>query len=273
MPFFKTTDGLTLHYTDTGTGTPILCLPGLTRSTLDFDYMAPHLSGVRLICLDYRGRGKSDWAVDCHSYSVPQEAKDVLALMTHIGLERAAIIGTSRGGIIAMVLAAMAKQRLAGVFLNDIGPELDPTGWTKIEGYLGKPYSQKTQQDLAHALARAYPEFTDLPPGRWLAEAQNHSVQTEDGLQLTYDPRLRDAVLATFDGPQPDLWPLFDELAGLPLALLRGANSDLLSAETAQKMKERMPNMRLAEVPGRGHIPFLDEPASLTLLREWIADL
>ncbi len=133
MPEFLAADGTRLHFTDEGAGLPLLCLAGLTRNGRDFDHVAPHLAGVRLIRLDYRGRGQSDWA-DPATYTVAQEAADALALLDHLGIARAAILGTSRGGLIAMVLAATAKDRLTGVALNDIGPEIAPRGLEVIKG-------------------------------------------------------------------------------------------------------------------------------------------
>ncbi|MGB1035026.1 MAG: alpha/beta fold hydrolase, partial [Primorskyibacter sp.] len=123
MPYVTTTDGLSLYYTDTGSGIPVLCLSGLTRDHRDFSYVAPYLAppnrdGLRMICMDYRGRGKSDWT-DPATYTIPQEAQDAVTLMDHLGIDKAAILGTSRGGLIAMGLAAGARDRLLGVALND----------------------------------------------------------------------------------------------------------------------------------------------------------
>jgi pimeloyl-ACP methyl ester carboxylesterase len=269
MPIFQT-DGLSLHYTDEGAGVPVLCLSGLTRTGADFDYVIPHLPGIRLIRMDYRGRGQSDWA-DPATYSVPQEAKDVLALLDHLGLPRVAILGSSRGGLIAMWLAMVAKDRLLGVALNDIGPEISVSGLEVIKSYVGRNPPQKTWADAAEARARMMAGFVNVPKSRWLDEVKHHYDQTETDLIIRYDPRLRDAVLAA--DPSPDLWPLFDALAGLPLALIRGANSDLLSVETAQEMRRRRPDMLFADVPGRGHIPFLDEPESLAVLRSWLEQI
>lgn len=266
MPRFQT-DGLSLHYTDEGDGLPVLCLSGLTRTGADFDYVAPHLPGIRLIRLDYRGRGQSDWA-DPASYTVAQEAQDVLALLGHLGLSNVAILGSSRGGLIGMLLAMIAKDRLLGVALNDIGPEISVTGLEVIKSYVGRNPAQKTWGQAALTRAKIMTGFVDVPESRWLEEVKHHYDQTDSGLVIRYDPYLRDAVLAA--GPSPDLWPLFDALAGLPLALLRGANSDLLTVETALEMRRRRPDMDFAEVPGRGHIPFLDEPESLAVLRAWL---
>lgn len=268
---FTTTDGTTLHYTDHGTGVPVIALAGLTRNGTDFDHVAPHLD-CRLIRLDYRGRGQSDWA-DPATYTIPQEAQDTLALMDHLGLEKAAILGTSRGGLIAMVLAATAHQRLLGVALNDIGPEIADTGLDVIKNYIGKPPAQKTYAEAAAFRATHWTHFKGVPLDRWLAEVAQHYAETPDGLTLRYDPKLRDAVLAAGAQPTPDLWPLFDAMAGLPLALIRGANSDLLTPATATEMQRRRPDMIFADIPDRGHVPFLDEPGALAALATWLAHI
>jgi pimeloyl-ACP methyl ester carboxylesterase len=266
---FTAPDGARLAYADEGSGLPLLCLPGLTRTMGDFDYLRPHLPPLRLIRMDYRGRGQSQWT-GAATYTVPQEAQDALALLDHLGVDRAAILGTSRGGLIGMLLAALAKPRLIGIALNDIGPEIHRPGLTRIFDYVGRNPAPKTHAALADALPANMPGFTNVPPERWLAEARLHYTATETGLKITYDPTLREAFLAAFDGPPADLWPLFDACAGLPLALIRGANSDLLTAETAQEMRRRRPDLIFAEVPDRAHIPFLDEPQSLAALHGFL---
>jgi len=272
MPRFFARDGLGLHYLDEGEGLPLLCLTGLTRDTQDFDYVAPHLKGVRLIRMDYRGRGQSDWA-DPSTYTIPQEGQDALALLDHLGIDKAAVLGTSRGGLIAMVLAATAKDRLLGVALNDIGPDIAPAGLKVIEGYLGKNPSWKTMDEAVAKRAKVMAGFENVPESRWREEIAHLYHATPAGLRITYDPRLRDAVLGGGAQPVPDLWPLYDALKGLPLCAIRGANSDLLSPETFAEMKRRRPDMIAAEVPDRGHIPFLDEPEALNALDRWLGML
>ncbi|SHG88557.1 alpha/beta fold hydrolase [Marivita hallyeonensis] len=269
MPTFPTSDGLSLHYTDEGDGLPLVCLAGLTRDGRDFDFVAPHLSNVRLIRLDYRGRGQSDWA-DPSTYHIPVEGRDAVELMDHLGLEKAAILGTSRGGLIAMVMASVVKDRMLGVALNDIGPEIAPEGLEVIKDYLGRTPALRSHAEVAEARERVMTGFANVPKSRWMEEAQRLFHETEDGLALTYDPKLRDAVLNSGAEPAPDAWPLFDALAGLPLACIRGANSDLLAKSTFEEMKTRRPDMIAADVPDRGHIPFLDEPESLDALRRWL---
>jgi pimeloyl-ACP methyl ester carboxylesterase len=270
MPHFTTSDGLSLYYEDQGTGLPILCLPGLTRNARDFDFVAPHLAGHRVIRLDYRGRGKSDWAEDYSTYSIPREAQDVLELLAHLGLEQVAILGTSRGGLIAMVLAATAKDRLLGVALNDVGPELNMDGLTAIMGYLGLNPQVKTLAEFA-TLRAQLPGFANVPAQRWAQEATHNHVETPDGLQINYDPKLRDAVIEGMANAEtPDLWPLFGAIAPLPCAVIHGVNSDLLSPESVDKMAEAMPGLIVAHVPDRAHVPFLDEPEALAALKTWL---
>jgi pimeloyl-ACP methyl ester carboxylesterase len=274
MPHFQTSDGLSLYFEDQGAGLPVLCLSGLTRNARDFDFMAPHLQGIRLIRLDYRGRGQSDWAPDPLSYTVPREARDVLELLDHLGLERVAVIGTSRGGLIAMVLAAMAKDRLLGVALNDIGPELDPGGLDVIMGYLGRHPDAATLDDLAVMRKTAMEgNFPGVPLARWRQEVTHTHRETPDGVRINYDPGLRDAVMAAGATGAPDLWPLFDAIAPLPAAVIHGANSDLLTGETVAQMAARMPGLIVAHVPDRAHIPFLDEPEALDALRQWLEQM
>ncbi|WP_298260281.1 alpha/beta hydrolase [uncultured Litoreibacter sp.] len=272
MSKFTTADGTSLHFTDEGEGLPILCLAGLTRNATDFDYVAPHLDGVRLIRMDYRGRGQSDWA-DPSTYTIPQEGMDALALLDHLRVEKAAILGTSRGGIIAMGLAATVKDRLLGVCLNDIGPDIAQAGLEAIKDYLGRRPSFKTFEDATTQRAKLMAGFANIPKDRWREEAHKHYVEKPDGLDINYDPKLRDSVLSGPQNLNPDLWPFFDALDGLPLALLRGANSDLLTRETAAEMERRRPDMLSVEVQDRGHVPFLDEPESLLTIKAWVEEM
>lgn len=282
---FTTSDGLSLAYDDRGAGPPLLCLAGLTRNMADFDpVVAGFADRARVIRLDARGRGLSDHALDWRSYSLPREAQDVLELMDHLGLETASILGTSRGGLIAMTLAAGHADRLAGVFLVDIGPVIEQEGLAPIMEYIGRPPVWRTYAEAAAALPEAMaPRFAGVPEATWRAHAERLWSEGPQGLALRYDARLREAVLegaqdgsrdGSRDGARvgalPDLWPLFDALAGKPLGLIRGANSDLLSAQTAAEMRRRRPDMVFAEVPDRGHVPFLDEPESVAAIAAWL---
>jgi pimeloyl-ACP methyl ester carboxylesterase len=274
MHRFAASDGATIAFADTGEGLPLLCLSGLTRNATDFDYMLPHLPpGWRVIRMDYRGRGQSDWT-GAATYTVPREGRDALELLDHLGLARAAVLGTSRGGMIGMFLGAVAHDRLAGLCLNDVGPQLEWEGLARIKDYVGRNPAAKTVEAFARALPAGNPGMDNVPESRWLEEAQRHAQPDgKGGLRINYDPALRDSFLAAFEGAPPDLWPLFDACAGLPLALLRGANSDLLSPAVVAEMRARRPDLMFAEVPDRAHIPFLDEPVSVALLHSWLSSV
>ena len=266
---FIASDGARIAFADQGEGLPLLCLSGLTRNASDFDYMLPHLPrDVRVIRMDYRGRGDSDWT-GAASYTVPREGKDAIELLDHLGIARAAVLGTSRGGMIGMFLGATAKNRLAGLCLNDVGPQLEWDGLARIKDYVGHNPAAKTIEAYAAALPAGNPGMDNVPASRWLEEAQRHALPNDrGGLKINYDPALREAFMDAFKGGSPDLWPLFDACAGLPLALLRGANSDLLGTEATAEMRRRRPDMIYAEVPDRAHIPFLDETESVQVLTE-----
>jgi pimeloyl-ACP methyl ester carboxylesterase len=269
MSFFRAADGARMAFVSEGAGLPVIALAGLTRAHTDFDFVAPHLGSVRLIRPDYRGRGASDWT-GAATYSVPQEASDVLALMDHLGLERTAILGTSRGGLVAMALAAMAPGRLAGICFNDIGPVIERAGLEKIFDYVGRNPAAKTLDALVERFPRTMAGFAHVPEARWRAFAGRLYDEGPRGLTIRYDPALRESFLAGFQGPPVDLWPFFDACAGLPLALIRGANSDLLSMATVAEMRRRRPDMIFADVPDRAHVPFLDEPEALAAIRDWL---
>ena len=274
LQHFTAPDGARLAWREHGHGLALILLPGLTRNSHDFDYLMHHLpEGWRVIRPDYRGRGESAWT-GAASYTVVQEAADVVALMDHLRVERAAVLGTSRGGMIAMYMAAVPAlhARLTGICLNDIGPVIERAGLMRIFDVVGRNPAAKTLAELADAMPMVMPGFARVPTSRWAEEVVRHYVETPKGLKINYDPALREAFIGAFEGGQvPPTWPLFDACAGLPLALIRGANSDLLSSETAAEMRRRRPDMLFVEVPDRAHIPFLDEPESLRLIADWLA--
>ncbi len=267
--FFTADDGAKIAYQVEGEGLPVLCLAGLTRNMADFDYVAPYLSGVRLIRMDYRGRGQSDYT-GAATYTVPREGRDAVLLLDHLGVQKAAVLGTSRGGLIGMFLAAVAKDRLLGLCLNDVGPVIERAGLERIFDYVGRNPAAKTYAGVAERMAALNPGFANVPEGRWLADAQKYYLETPDGLRIRYDASLREAFLAAFQGEAPDLWPLWAATAGMPVALIRGANSDLLSPEAYAEMQTRRPDGIYTEVPDRAHVPWLDEAESLQVIRDWL---
>ncbi|GAB5446692.1 alpha/beta fold hydrolase [Gymnodinialimonas sp.] len=269
MDFVTAADGVRLAYDDQGQGAALLCLPGLTRNMDDFEPVLDHYAGrARVIRMDFRGRGASDYA-DFATYSPMQEAQDVVALLDHLGLAGVCVLGTSRGGLVALMMAVMARDRLSGVIFNDIGPEVMAEGLSAIMDYIGRPPSATSLEEAAAAVAAYYDgTFRNVPAATWADFARR--VWREEGgrLHLRYDPKLRDAVAPAFapDFVAPDLWPLFDALAGLPLGLIRGAQSNILSAETAAEMRRRRPDMAFVELGDRGHVPFLDEPGAQAVI-------
>jgi len=275
MAYFTTSDGLSLYYVDEGSGPVVLCLAGLTRNIADFTYLVPHLPDHRVIRMDYRGRGQSEYAEDYMSYNILREGQDAIELMDHLGLDRVTLMGTSRGGLIAMALSITHPGRMNGVILNDIGPEVSDLGIQRIMDYVGKAPPFATLEVAAVALQNGFAEsFPDVPLARWQEQAEFMWTDTPNGVGLRYDPKLRDALIGQAGvGDAPDLWQLFDGLADLPLATIRGENSDLFAAETFDKMAARHPGMIAAIVPNRGHVPFLDEPEALTAIHLLLAQI
>lgn len=281
MSRFETSDGLSLYFEEHGSpdGIPLICLPGLTRDGQDFRYALPHLGDYRVIPMDLRGRGRSDYAQDPASYNILTEAGDVIALMDHLGLTRAALLGTSRGGLVAMAIAGTARDRLQAVILNDVGPDIAEEGLGRIFEYLGHRPAAKTHAAAARTLEAAMRgSFANVPEGRWLEEVQTFYKETPDGLELRYDARLREAMLAQAKAlsemeEKPSLWPWFAALDGLPCGVIRGAHSDILSRETFDEMRRRLPALQAVELSDRGHIPFLDEPDALLLIHTVLKDI
>ncbi len=262
---FASHDGRRLAYRDEGEGPAVLCLAGLTRNTRDFETVAAHLQGAhRVIRLDSRGRGQSSWAVDpVAEYSIPVEAQDAITLIDHLGLGTVSILGTSRGGILGMSLAAMRPEQISCLILNDVGAVIEAAGMLRIVDYIGRAPTAPDFEAAAEALMRANArEFPGVPHDRWVQMARALFDDNGGRPVLSYDPALRTAVMSSFNAEEPEvsLWPLFETTLETPLLCIRGENSDLLSSEVAAQMQERHFNMRLVEIKDRGHVPFLDEP-------------
>jgi pimeloyl-ACP methyl ester carboxylesterase len=273
--FCQSADGLKLHARvvgpDDSAALPVLCLPGLTRTADDFDDIARALASApqsprKVVAVDYRGRGLSDYDPDPAKYAVPVELGDVLAIAASLGIARAILLGTSRGGLISMALAAAQPQLLAGVILNDIGPALEIGGLMKIKGYIADPPPRQTWDEAARGLKElfgsAFPSLTDA---EWMAWARRaFREKAGGGLERTYDLKLAH----TLDGldpanPLPQVWELFDKLASVPLMLIHGGLSDLLSPQGVQDMTARRPDIDLVEVADQGHAPLLADRATI----------
>lgn len=263
--FYTSPDGLKLHYRDYA-GPPdarltVICIPGLTRNASDFEDVAPHLATrYRVICAELRGRGLSAYAPDPMTYVPATYVRDIIALLDSAGLTRVAVIGTSLGGIIAMLLASVIPHRLLGVVTNDIGPELDPVGLARIGSYVGRTKSIHTWEEAAAAIAAIdgaiFPEYTGAD---WVRMARRRFVAApEGGLKANYDLNISKPFMAT--ARAVDLWPFFKSFRMMPVLAIRGALSDLLSPAIFEKMQAEVPTLQRVTVPNRGHAPYLDEP-------------
>lgn len=276
--FWESEDGLSLHFRDYAgpdDRPPLVCLHGLTRNARDFERLADRYAGAwRVIVPEMRGRGKSDHARDTSTYVVPTYVADIQRLFDTEGIERFVAIGTSMGGLMTTLLAAIRPDRIAGALLNDVGPVIETGGVEHIRGYLGQARSFPTWMHAARALEEiqgiAHPTFTI---DDWLVMAKRTMVLGQNGrIGFDYDMGIADPFNATSDpAPSPDMWPAFEALAGRPLLLVRGGLSGLLSEQTAAEMKRRVPEMELVTIPGVGHAPTLDEPEAIGALDRLLA--
>ncbi|MCY0095805.1 alpha/beta fold hydrolase [Hoeflea ulvae] len=285
--FFSASDGLRLHACDYGRDNPatrnrlpVVCLPGLTRNTRDFHDLALILSRDetaprRVVSFDYRGRGRSAWDKDSSRYSIVIEAEDVLSGMAALGLEHAIFIGTSRGGLIMHVLAAMRPGVMAAGVLNDIGPVIEGAGLVQIKAYLSRTSTPRSWAEAAEILAEAHQKaFPALTAQDWDDFARAVLVEKNGKLVPDYDPALLEGLKnVDLNTPVPTLWPQFEGLGGMPLMALRGENSTLLSSDTLIEMKNRVPSLQTATIPGQGHAPILHLSGIPEILRQFFASV
>jgi pimeloyl-ACP methyl ester carboxylesterase len=274
--FVSAQDGLRLHARAYGARTnralPVVCLPGLARTAADFDALALALASNRerprrVLALDYRGRGKSDYDRKAANYNLQVELADVLAVLTALGIGRAAFVGTSRGGILTMLLAVARPTAIAGCVLNDIGPVIDLEGLVRIKSYVGKLPQLASFSAAAEALrgrfANQFPKWSD---DDWLTFARQTFKDAGGRLVPDYDPKLATILEAIGPAqPLPALWKEFDALGRVPVMVIRGANSDILSDATVEAMRKRRRALQVVEVPDEGHAPRL--AGSLTIGR------
>jgi pimeloyl-ACP methyl ester carboxylesterase len=273
--YWRSADGLTLHARDYQAPSgqpPVICIHGLTRNARDFEDLAPALveqTGRRVLAVDIRGRGGSDYATDPATYNPAVYAGDVLALLDDQAIGQAAFVGTSMGGLIMMTLAALRPTAIAAAVLNDVGPEIAPEGLARIRGYVGLPASVDDWGGAAaYVKAGNGGVFPDYGDEDWVRMARRTFREAGGRPVLDYDANIAAPIQASDPAtPAPDLWPFFRALvAGRPALLVRGATSDILSPDIAARMREAAPDMAYVEVPGIGHAPMLDEPAALAAI-------
>ncbi len=255
---------------------PILCMPGLARNARDFEALAPHLAARRkIIAVDFRGRGDSGFAKDAMTYVPLTYVQDVVALLDDLGIDRFAAIGTSLGGLVAMLIAASLPGRLVGAALNDVGPELEAAGLERIRDYIGAGGSQPTWMHAARAFAELngtiYPDYRIHD---WLRlTKRTHRLTPEGRIVTDYDKQIAAPLRVASDAPEFDLWPAYRALGDIPVLILRGALSDILARPAAEKMTAALPGARFVEIAGVGHAPTLDEPQARAAIDAWAADL
>lgn len=249
--------------------TPILCLPGLTRSADDFAALAArHAGRRRVLALDHIGHGESARPEALSRYAIPNSLRDVLDAMAALHCPRAVIVGTSFGGILAMVLAVVRPTAIAGVVLNDVGPRLEDVGFDHVQGFVGRdPALPSLDAAVAHLRAVLPPLVMDEDGWRRFA-LLTYAPDAQGVFHPRWDIRIADALRGA--GKAPDLWPAFRALAHVPLMLVRGELSELLSAETAARMRAARPDMAFVNVPGTGHCPTLEEPVVMGALDRFL---
>lgn len=278
--FVLSADGLRLHARCIGPQSsmlPIVCLPGLTRTAEDFDVLAAALAKGhpprRVIAVDYRGRGLSDYDRDPANYNPVVEMADVVTMLTALDALPAIFIGTSRGGTLIMLFAATQPAIVAAAVLNDIGPVIEPKGLVRIKGYVGHLPQPNDFTDAAAILRQLFgSQFPKLTDADWLASAHRAFKDENGRLVPTYDVALaRTLDGVTPDMPAPTLWPQFDALVNVPVMVIRGLLSDLLSAQTVEAMRARHPSLRVVEVADQGHAPLLADTETIARISDFIA--
>ena len=280
--FVNAPDGLKLHARCHGSrlapGVPVVCLPGLTRTAADFDDLAAALASNpqaprRVIAIDYRGRGLSDYDRDPANYTLVTELADLRAILTALDVAPAVFVGTSRGGLLTMLLGCAQPTAIAGAVLNDIGPVIEPTGLARIKSYVGKLPQPRNFEEGAEIFRRLFGQrFTALSDEEWLTYARRSFKVEQHRLVPAYDVRLAKTMDGIdFDRPLPPMWTQFDSLGRVPLMVIRGANSDLLSEDTVAAMRSRRPAIETVTVADEGHAPILDGADLIGRISDFVA--
>lgn len=269
--YFTVRDGLRLHYRDypgSADKPPLLCLPGLTRNARDFtDFAERYSPRFRVIALDFRGRAGSDYDPVPARYIAPTYAGDVIELLDQMGIPQAIFVGTSLGGLVTMVVAATAPQRIAAAIINDVGPDVSPVGIDRILSYVGNDRRFASWDEAADSIAANYGgNFERFSHDDWVAMAKRNCREENGEIRFDYDMAIAEPFRTAGPAPQIDPWPFFNALGTKPLLVVRGENSDLLTAATTEKMQAAAPGMKLAVVAGVGHAPELSEPEAVAAI-------
>jgi pimeloyl-ACP methyl ester carboxylesterase len=279
--FVTARDGLRLHVRSYGSrvasALPVVCLPGLARTAADFHPLAAAMAADpvkprRVLALDYRGHGQSDYDRNHDNYTLPVALADLSAVLIALETAPAIFLGTSYGGFLLMMMAAWRPAAIAGVILNDIGPVIEPQGWVRIKGYVGKLPVPRNFEEGAEILRWWFDaQFPKLTRQEWIAFAQRTWRQHGGRLVPDYDPKLTRTLQGADLQHLPTLWNQFDALARVPLMVIRGARSDMLASTTLQAMLSRRDEIEVVVVPDQGHPPFLDEPNLMRRITAFVA--
>jgi len=272
--YYKSVDGLNLyyrHYVGPEQAIPVICLSGLTRNSGDFNELASRYSKIRpFYCLDYRGRGKSDYDASYQNYNPQIYLQDILTFMAAINIEKAIFVGTSLGGLLTMGLAGIALEKIAGAVLNDVGPEIASEGGSRIAGYVGQDARFPSLEAAAHQQKETYGHvYPGLSDEEWLSMTAVSFILDEvtGDYKLNYDLNLGQALAEQIAaGNSFDLWPFFEALKAKPTVAIRGALSDVLSKDVFDTMQKLHPEMIAITLENRGHVPNLNEPPVLEAL-------
>ena len=276
--YWTSEDGLKLHYRDYAGGEgkpPLVCLPGLTRNARDFEELASAFAGDwRVICIENRGRGDSEYSPDPSTYNPAQYVQDLMVLLDEQGIDRFVSVGTSLGGLMTFLLAATSPGRLAGAVINDIGPVIEASGLERIKDYVGQGRNFPTWMHAARALEETMPDaYPRFEMADWLALAKRlMTLSSNNRIVFDYDMRIAEPLSAeAANAAPPDMWPMLDALKQVPVLLVRGAVSDILSPETHAAMLDRLPLAEGVVVDDVGHAPLLTEPEVVEGLRQMLA--
>ena len=276
--YLTVADGLRLHYRDFAGAAdkpPLLCLHGLTRNARSFDNLAARIAPRRrVIALDFRGRGLSDYDPQSERYTPLIYSGDVLQLLDELAIGEAVFLGTSLGGLVTMAIAAMAPERIKAGILNDVGPDVAPGGVDRILTYVGKDRRFANWDEAAAAVEAAQgSQYEKFGRDDWVAMAKRNCREENGEIRFDYDMAIAEPFKSLGATPAVDLWPFFEALAQKPLLVIRGEKSDLLTPETAAKMQRVAPQLKLATVPGVGHAPELDEPVAAAAIEDFLGSL
>jgi pimeloyl-ACP methyl ester carboxylesterase len=275
---FSAQDGLLLYAREYGDarqpGVPALCLTGLTRNCKDFHSLATHLSAKRrVLCPDYRGRGRSAYDADCRNYDPRVYLDDVRHLLAVAQMHRFVAIGTSMGGLLAAALGCFMPGALAGVVMNDTGPDLNPDGLGRIFAYIAEDRPQRDLDSAARHLRLLFPNLSFKDDEGWREMAEGTFRRGDDGLwHFDWDVNLAKPLLR-HGAPRPDLWAIYRSLGKVPTVAIRGGLSDVLTAETFDRMEREKPDLVRVTIPGVGHTPTLAEPAARAAIDALFAGL